>query len=146
MNPKKNIVIKVLKAWYELLNGNISVPVYRMDAPATQEGNYVLLRVESETDARNNARHVVNPVIITEVVTKHQGMIDDTIAPGIDDEISQLLFTSTRQHNLPVQADIQITDVRRANATYINEDDGTNRYHRLVTRNVHRVAQLDLTT
>lgn len=146
MNPKRNIVSKVLKAWYELLNNNISVPVYRMDAPATEEGNYVLLRVESETDARNNARHVVNPVIITEIVTKHQVVIDDSIAPGIDDEICELLFASTRQHNLPVQADIQITDVRRANATYINEDDGTNRYHRLVTRNVHRVAQLDLTT
>lgn len=146
MNPKRNIVNKVLKAWYELLNGNISVNVYRTDAPPTEDGNYVLLRAESETDSTNNARHVSNPVVITEVVTRHPIRIDDSIAPGIDDEIASLLFQSVGKHSLPAQDGIQITDVRRANATYINEDDGVNRYHRLVTRNVHRVAQLDLTT
>lgn len=141
MNPKRNIVSKVLKAWYELLSGNISVNVYRMDAPADETENYVLLRVESETDSTNNARHVSNPVIITEIVTKHPVMIDDTVATGIDDEIATLLFTSVGKHNLPVQDEIQITDVRRVNAQYIPEDDGVNRYHRLITRNVHRVAQ-----
>lgn len=144
MNPKRNISNLVLKAWYELING-ISVNVYRTDAPPDEEGNYVLLRVESLTDDTNNARHVSGVVVITEVVTKHSIRIDDSIATDIDDEIAQRLFPNVGKHALPVQDGIQITDVRRANATYINEDDGTNRYHRLVTRNVHRVAQLDLT-
>lgn len=145
MNLKRNIVIKVLNAWYELLNGNISKPVYRVDAPATEEGDYVLLRVESETDSTNNARHVSNPVLIVEVVTKHAIMIDDTVAPGIEDEIMQLVFSNPGVHNLPQQDGIQITDVRKRDSTYLNEDDGTRRIHRLISRWTHRVAQLQLT-
>jgi hypothetical protein len=146
LNPKKNIDFLVMKAWYALLNGVISKPVYMIDAPADEEGDYVLLRIESTTDSTNNARHVSNPVLITEVVTRHKTMIDASVAPGIDNEIAQALFPTVGKNALPVQDGIQITDVRRVNATYINEDDGVNRYHRLVTRNVHRVAQLDLTT
>jgi hypothetical protein len=142
MNLKRNNKIKVLKAFYELLNDNISKPVYRVDAPATETGDYVLIRAESESDATNNARHVSTIVIITEVVTKHTLVIDDSVAPGIDDEISALMYSNPGVSNLPAQTGIQITDVRRENATDLYEDDGTNRYHRLVTRNVCRVAQL----
>lgn len=135
-----------MKAWYEMLSGNISVPVYRVDAPASQEGNYVLLRVESDSDATNNAKFVTRPVVITEVVTKFAAAIDDGVAGEIDSEIAQLLFPSVGQHGLPAQDDIQITDVIRTNATYLPEDDGTFRYHRLITRNTHRVVQLSLTS
>lgn len=137
-----NVTNKLMKAWYELLNGNLTVPVYRVDAPSSQEGNYVLLRVESDSNRTNNSRFVTNPVIITEVVTKFAAAIDDGVAGEIDSQIAELLFPVVGQHGLPAQDDIQITDVIRANATYIPEDDGTFRYHRLVTRNVHRVVQL----
>lgn len=138
-----NITNAVMKAWYELLNGNLTVPVYRVDAPASQEGNYVLLRVESESNRTNNSRFVTNPVVITEVVTKFAAAIDDGVAGDIDSEIADLLFPLVGQHSLPPQDDIQITDVIRANATYLPEDDGTFRYHRLITRNLHRVVQLN---
>ena len=137
-----NITGKIMTAWYELLAGNISVPVYRVDAPPEETGHYVLLRVESETDNSNNSSFVTNPVIITEVVTKFSVRINDAIAGEIDNEIAVLLQTTSAIHNLPVQDDIEITDVRRANATYLSEDDGTFRYHRLITRNIHRVLQL----
>lgn len=138
----RNVTGKLMNAWYELLSGNISVPVYRVDAPPTEEGNYVLLRAESETDDTNNHSFVTNPVIITEVITKFQARIDDGLAGEIDDEIAQLIQPTPGTHALPVQDDIQVVDVRRSSATYINEDDGTFRYHRLVTRNLHRVVQL----
>src|SRR5690348_11702086 len=98
-----NVVNKVMKAWFELLDGNISVPVYRTDAPPDETGNYVLLRAESETDRSNNARNVTAPVIITEVVCVFKVRIDDTIAPGIDDEIAQLLYPTPALNALPVQ-------------------------------------------
>lgn len=142
MNPKRNIDHQVATAFFQLLDG-ISVNVYRTDAPSDETGNYVLIRVESSTDGTNNARHVSNVVVITEVVTLHRIRIDDSIAPGIDDEIAQRLFSRTGVSNLSAQAGIQITDVRRSNATYIQEDDGVTRYHRLITRNNCRVAQLE---
>lgn len=141
-----NVTNKVMKAWYEMLHNNISVPVCRVDAPASEEGNFVLLRVESETDDSNNSKFVTNPVIITEVVTKFSAAIDDGLAGEIDGEIAILLFPSVGQLGLPLQDDIQITSVVRQNATYLPEDDGTFRYHRLITRNRHRVVQLQLTS
>ena len=139
----RNVTNKVVKAWYELLNGNLSVPVYRTDASATEAGNYVLLRVESDTDASNNQKFVSTPVVISEVVTKFSIMIDDSLAPDIDSEIADLLFPTTPGlHALPAQDDISISYVERRDITYLPEDDGTNRYLRLITRNVHRVEQL----
>lgn len=138
----RNVTGKLLKAWYELLNGNISVPVYRSDSDPKDEGHYVLLRIESDSDNSNNHSFVTNPVIITEVITRFAVRIDDQVVIDIDNEIGVLLKSRSATHNLPVQDDIQIVDVRRSNATYINEDDGTLRYHRLITRNVHRVVQL----
>lgn len=137
-----NVTNRILKAWYELLNGNLSVPVYRMDAPISEEGHYVVLRVESDTDTPYNHKFVSNPVVITEVVTRFQTMIDDSKAGDIDEEICQLLYSDPAHHLLPVQDDIQITSVHRRDATYLPEDDGSNRYLRLITRNVHRVEQL----
>jgi hypothetical protein len=106
-----NVTNKVMKAWYELLHGNLSVPVYRVDAPISEEGNYVLLRVESESDKTNNSKFVTSPVVITEVVTKFSAAIDDGVAAEIDSEIAELLFPVVGQHGLPAQDDIQITDV-----------------------------------
>ena len=137
----KNVTGLLLNAWYELLSGNISVPVYRTDAPPTEEGNFVLLRVESDTDNSNNQKFVTNPVIITEVITKFSVRIDDGLAIEIDNEIGELVKPTSATNALPVQAGIQIVDVRRENATYLPEDDGTFRYNRIITRNIHRVLQ-----
>jgi hypothetical protein len=137
-----NVTNKLAKAWYQLLDGNLSVPVYRVDAPASETGNYVLIRVESDSDTPNNHVFYSNPVVITEVVTKFDAMIDADLAGDSDSEISELLYPTTPgKHALPAQDDIQIVSVQRRDATYLPEFDGTYRYHRLITRNVHRIGQ-----
>jgi hypothetical protein len=137
-----NVTNKILKAWHELLNGNLSVPVYRLDAPISEDGNYVLLRVESDTDVPNNHKWVSTPVIISEVVTRFATITDDSMAGDIDSEIAELLYDSPSQHNLPSQDGVQIVSVKRRDQTYLPEDDGSNRYLRLIVRNVHRVEQI----
>lgn len=137
-----NTTNRVMQAWYTLLNGNLSVPVYMIDAPATETGNYVLLRVESDSETANNHKWISNPVIMTEVVTRFATIIDYTIAGAIDEEVGVLLYDNPSHHNLPAQNDIQITSVKRRDATYLQEDDGVSRYYTLATRNVHRVEQL----
>jgi len=135
---------KILKSWYELLNNNLSVPVYRYSAPADEDGNYVLLRMESSTIIPNNHQFGHQQVLITEIVTKNNGggLIDDSLAGNIDTEIGDLLYSSTFQHNMPMQDDIQIISVTRQNQTYLPEDDGVNQILRLITRNVHLTKQL----
>lgn len=132
-----------MKAWFILLDGNISVPVYCDDAPASEYGNYLLLRIESDSDTPNNHAWFNNPVLITEIVTKFETRVNYELAGEIDNEVSGLLFPgNVPNHALPAQAGIQITSVQRRDATYLPEDDGTFRYKRLVTRNIHRVIQL----
>lgn len=136
---------KILKAWFELLNGNIGVPVYRTDVPHTETGNYVILRLESSTDKRNNSQNVTNPVLITEVVTRYDTMINDAEVFEIDTLIGQALSSSPPTHNLPIQAGIQVVTVVRRDQTVLPEDDGHSRYNRLITRNVHRVLETAVT-
>ena len=137
-----------MNSWYELLNGNITyntqpVNVYRTDVFVTEDNHHIIIRVESRTNDNNNRRFVDQPVIITEVVTKFRAAIDDGVAGEIDEQIERLLYQSTPGlHSLPPQDDIVITAVNRQNATYLPEDDGTFRYNRLITRNVHRVVRL----
>lgn len=137
-----SVLNSLLNSWYQLLNGNVNVPVYRVDAPASAT-DYVVLRVESESDASNNSRDVTNPVIITEVVTRFDSgeLINETAAHDIDGMIAGLLFPTVGKHNLQAQGGIQITSVRRTDATILSEDDGSYRYYRIVTRNLHRVLQ-----
>jgi len=131
-----------MNAWFELLNGNHTLPVFREDVPASVEGDYILLRVESDTDTGNNHKFISSPVIVTEIVTKFKTIIDDSKAGDYDEQICGLLYSSPRQHRLPAQPGIQITSVQRRDSTYLSEDDGVNRIRRLITRNVHRVEQL----
>lgn len=137
-----SVLNSLLNSWYQLLNGNVNVPVYRVDAPASAT-DYVIIRVESESDASNNSRDVTNPVIITEVVTRFDPseLINDSAAHDIDGMIAGLLFPTVGKHNLQAQSGIQITSVRRTDATILSEDDGSYRYYRVITRNLHRILQ-----
>lgn len=137
---------KLLTAWFTLLNGNITynsanVPVYRTDVPEGEMGAHIILRLESSTDKRNNQSNVTMPVLITEVVTRYDTMINDAEVFEIDTAIGELLSSNPWSHNLPIQTDIQVVTVVRRDQTVLPEDDGVSRYNRLITRNVHRVLE-----
>jgi hypothetical protein len=133
----------ILKAWSQLLDGIISVPVFRTDAPSGQSGHYVLIRMEGSSESGNNQEFVTNPVVIVDIVTQFENKIDDTVVFDISSEIDQLLFLDSAHHSLPVQSGIKVTSITRQNETILPEDDGAvPKINRLVARYVHRVLQL----
>jgi len=138
-----NVGAKLLQAWYLCIAGNVPVPTYTEDAAPDNEnsGNYVLLRMESETNQSNNQAFVTSPVIITEVVTRFSVRIDYEPANQIDSLIGQAVNPTPAQHGLPAQTGIQIVEIRRENSTTLTEDDGTYKYYRIITRNLHRIVQ-----
>lgn len=143
-----NVLNKVMDSWYALLNGNLSIdgttiPVYRVDAPSDAPSFYVVIRPESSTDVSNNHSFVTNPVIISEVVTKFPSgeLIRDDIAARIDSLIANLISPTPSSIGLSAQSGIQIVSVKRSEETYLPEDDGSNRYYRIITRNTMRVKQ-----
>lgn len=134
-----NVSKQIRQAYYDVLNGEISVEVYKEDVPESENSHHVILRVESETDNSHKSGWVTKPIVITEVVLIGQNSIDPDEADDIDDEIRNILLPTIGARSLEVEG-IQITNIKPESSTTINEDDGTKRYYRKITRWTQRVS------
>lgn len=134
-----SVANEILTAWYELLNGSLTVDVFRGDA-FTASGDYVLIRFESEANAKNRASFVTTPVVIVEIVTKHDGYVNDSVAHSIQEDILGLVYDDPRTHNIQTTS-FQVVTVNYGGVTELYEDNGYIRLHRLITRFNHRVKQ-----
>lgn len=142
----KNVMDALLNSWFALLDGNLSfdsreVKVYPTDADNSDDFHHVIIRAESETDESNKTSFVTKAVVIIEIVTVHSVSINKSVANNIDNQVRELLFP-TRHHNLPALNGLQITNVIPQGGSYLDEDDGTKKYYRKVTRYNHRITQI----
>lgn len=140
----------LMNSWYALLNGNITysskeVQVFIEEAPEdigaspTISEHYILLRREGET-AQNDKRFFNDAaVVIVDIVTVFNQVINPSVADEIDAQIQSELFDNVRSHNLGSQSGIQILNVVRENSVYLPEGDQTKRYYRKVSRYNHRI-------
>lgn len=141
----KNVMKPVIDAWFDLLDGNIVIgddviPVFKEDPANYTTGHYVLLQAESETDDSNKTAFVTNPVVVVDIVTVHSVSVKRSVVESIDDQIRQIVWP-TRKCAL-VTTGFQISNVTPSSANYLEEDDGSKRYYRKVTRFTHRINQL----
>lgn len=141
-----NYVGELLKAYYQRLNGNITyngqaVNVYRGSVDSADKFHYIQLKPESETDSSNKNVFITNPVVIADIMTVHDGGIDESIVQDIDNQMRQLLFTSTQITNLIAEAGMQILNVRVLNSVYLDGYDGTRYQYRKITSFSNRVLQ-----
>jgi len=132
---------EIITAWYNILSGNVNVdgvlPVYRTNAPIGETGNYILLRKESGSFSWNKAAFFRSFVLIVEIVTRHSIIIDDKLVDDIDTIIRGLAINSPASNNLNVAGLVQVDP---GSPVYLDEDDGTNKYYRKITRFIHQVA------
>src|SRR6185295_18404596 len=132
---------EIITAWYNVLSGNVDVdgvlPVYRTNAPIGESGNYILLRKEGGSFSWNKAAFFRSFVLIVEIVTKHSIIIDDKLVDDIDDIVRGLAMNSPASNNLGIAGLIKVDP---GSPVYLDEDDGTNKYYRKITRFVHQVA------
>lgn len=137
-----NVAPQVLEAWYIHLTST-GYPVFRADGVPVEETSYILLRIESDSRRANQHRFFTRPVMITEVVARFPGAgaIDDTVALAIDNTIGVFVYATPDKHSLPAIAGIKIVKVESQDKQYLTEDDGTFKYHRIITRHVHTVEQ-----
>ena len=132
---------EIITAWYNVLSGNVdvagTVPVYRTNAPLGETGNYILIRKESGSFSWNKAAFFRTFVLIVEIVTKHSIIIDDKLVDDIDAIVRGLAINSPASNNLNVAGLIKVDP---GSPVYLDEDDGTAKYYRKITRFVHQVA------
>lgn len=141
----KEVFDPLIDSYIELLNGNLSydsrvVNVYPGDADNDDDYHHVLVRAESETDVSNKSTFVTRPVIVIEIVTKFDGLINRSVVANIDSQIRELLFP-TRKCALPPTPGLQKTNVYIQSSNYLKDDDGVKRIYRKLTRFIHRINQ-----
>jgi hypothetical protein len=129
----------LMNAWYQLLN-NGGLSVYKEDVPENVDGNYVLLRAEGGTSQNNKRSFADETVIVVDIVTQFQSMIDRSEVETIDNTINGLILP-TMQNGLTAQSGMQILNVNRETFTYLTETDNEKKYYRKVSRYVHTIYQ-----
>lgn len=132
----------LMDSWQELIDGVISVPVYKEGSvPEDEEGSYVELRAESEFE--NDTKHSFenDTIIVCDIVTMFNHAIDRSVVEGIDSEIKALIKSTPGIHNLQQQSGMQILNVIPQTTNYLEEYDGTKKYYRKIVRYTHRIIQ-----
>jgi hypothetical protein len=133
---------ELITAWYNILSGSVTVdgytfPVYRTNAPIGETSHYILLRKEGGSFNWNKNAFFRSHVVIVEIVTRFPVIINDKLVDDADDIIRGLAMTSPAVNNLGVSGLIKVDP---GVPTYIDEDDGSNKYYRKITRFTHQVA------
>lgn len=136
----RNDVKPLLDAYATCLAGIL--PVYQVSVDDKQTGNYILLRMESETDLSDKNKFVTSPVIIIDIVTRHEGAIDASVVEGYDNEVRQAIWPTRRTTGLADWIGAQVTMVNFEGANYIDSFDGARYEHRKITRLSNRLNQL----
>ena len=113
----KNPIQDLTTAFYSLIDG-ISVPVYKESVPIDEDGNHVIIRAESQTTTKNNSAFFTNVVIITEVVTIFETIVNRATVDSIDNEITELLFPSPNTYGINLIDNHQITDIQLQTYNY----------------------------
>lgn len=133
-----NVSKIIRQAYYDALQGNISVEVYKEDVAITEKNHHVVLRVESETDKSHKAGFVTNPILITDVIGVFDNSIDPDQVDNIDGEIRAILKSDVNA--TLVSSGVLISNIRPVSSESFAEDDGQKRYYRKITRWAQRIS------
>lgn len=129
----KNPIQDITTAFYSLISG-ISVPVYKESVPISEDGNHVIIRAESQTTTKNNSAFISSAVILIEIVTLFETIVDRSQVDSIDNEITELLFTSPNTYGINSTANHKITDIELQTSSYLHDSDGVKRYYSKISR------------
>lgn len=135
-----NVVGNLLDKWAVLLSGNVGVNVYKLDVPASEEGNYVWIYPEGGQEQSNKRSKNYSVVIVVQVVTVFELNVSQTAAETISNLIDELILPNPFSQQLTISG-LQVLNIHKENFDHITESVGTKKYYRIVARYRHRVHQ-----
>ena len=128
----KNPEYDMATAIYQLISGELTVPVYKTDVPAQVNEHHVIVRSESSSPLeRNKHAFVTTCTVLVEVVTVFNAAIDESVSSGITNDINGLLMPTPNSYG--ITTDYKISDITVSSNNVI-EDDGTNKYLTKINR------------
>lgn len=137
----KNALYQIKTEWYQTLNGELSVNVYKDAVPVTEVGNFVLLRAEGSTDRElNNSAFFRSAILVVDIFTQFPTIANSKTAYNIAQEIDDLIMLSPNSFGITLP-DFQITQLTVQSETELYEDDGAEKIFRVIKRYEHILNQ-----
>ena len=137
----KEVLYDLKTEWYQLLNGQLSVPVYKDAAPISATGNYVLIRSEGSTNTdTTNSGFFRSAIIVVDILTQFPVIGNSKTAYDIAQEISDLVLISPNSFGVTLP-NHQITQITLQSEDEIYEDDNSEKIFRVIKRYEHFLNQ-----
>lgn len=134
-----NAVIEAIDGMITYSGNNI--PAYGVDAPEGETGDFILVYPESVSEDNTKGVFSDNVIIITDVVTMFENVIDHSVVDDIDEQVRAIIVPTPSGSGLTKPGGIQFLNMTRASANYITES-GSKRIYRKVSRySVNMVKQ-----
>lgn len=138
----KEVLYDLKTEWFQLLNGQLSVPVYKDAAPISADGNYVLIRSEGSTNTdTTNSGFFRSAIIVVDIITQFPVIGNSKTAYDIAQEISDLAILSPNSFGITLP-NHQITQITLQSEDEIYEDDNSEKLFRLIKRYEHFINQI----
>lgn len=138
----KEVLYDLKTEWFQLLNGQLTVSVYKDAAPIEAEGNYVLIRSEGSTNTdTTNTGFFRSAVIVTDIVTQFPVIGNSKTAYEIAQDINDLVLLSPNTFGVTLPSH-QITQITLQSQDEVYEDDNSEKIFRLINRYEHFINQI----
>lgn len=135
----RNEIVPLLSAYKECL-GDV-LPVYQVAVDSGEKGDHIVLRMEGETDLSDKTKFVTNPVVVIDIVTRHDAAIDASRVEEYDNQVRARIWPTRRTIGLTPWEGTQVILVKFEGASYLDSFDGTQYEHRKITRVSHYLNQ-----
>lgn len=134
-----NVFKLLTQAYYDLLQGAISVEVYKTAVPMSETVSHVVVRAETGAREWNKSGFVTNVTMIVEVCGVFENSINPDTVEDIDQEVTSILLPSNGSQVISANG-IQVTNVNPDTPYYLEDYDGSKNYLTKITRWHQRVT------
>ena len=140
----KNALTELKKAYYNALNGNLSIvgfliPVYDTILPEITPNKYVLLYAISSNQKESKQKDYKDYTIQISTICKFDAFtLDNTIADSIDEQISEILNNG----NYPVLTGFSIVLIKEESNQTLTDQLPTQTIDRRITRYLNSVETI----
>lgn len=137
----KEVLYELKTEWFQALNNQLSVPVYKDAAPISADGNYVLIRSEGSTNTDlNNSAWFRSAVIVVDINTEFPVIGNSKVAYDIAQEIDDIILISPNSFGISL-TNQHITQLTLQSEDELYEDDNSVKIFRLIKRFEHFLTQ-----
>jgi len=131
----KDPIQDLTTAFYDLIDGVTGIPtVYKEQVNPNESGNHVIIRAEGSTTTKNHSGFFTSVIIIVEIVTVYNTIINRSDVDEIDNIITELVFPTPNSFGINSTTNHQVHDIALQSTNYLPDYDGNKKYYSKINR------------